>query len=181
MGKLIHSELCKKFLYTNKWYIYIYIRPCKWTKKNCGTWRCNWCARNNPQIIIKGTENSRNKRISRDHLNNIIIQISPNAEKSHRTFFGILAETFCQSNFSGKLSANASVKNSERSNNNNNNCMLFVFWVFFFFFYLLIFTLEKKSVINERKRKKNNTRNITIQSRLHRNKWRKRKTTNTSQ
>ena len=43
---------------------------------------CNWCTRNNPQRIEKGTGRFRNQRMSRDHPNDSIVKIGQYTEKS---------------------------------------------------------------------------------------------------
>ena len=60
-----------------------------------------------------------NKRMSGDHPNYSIIEISQNTEKR-------LEETCCHTNCSEKLLANTAVKNSQRTNNNNNLYLFFI-------------------------------------------------------
>ena len=49
-----------------------------------GDTNCNWCTRNNPQRIDKGTGGLGYKRMSRDHPDYSIIKIGQNTEKSPR-------------------------------------------------------------------------------------------------
>ena len=42
----------------------------------------DWCARNNPQRLDKGTGRRRNQRTSEDHPDDCIIKFSQNTEKS---------------------------------------------------------------------------------------------------
>ena len=52
------------------------------TEKPIGDTYCNWCARNNPQMLGKGIGRLRNQRTSGDHPDNSIIKIGQNTEKS---------------------------------------------------------------------------------------------------
>ena len=43
---------------------------------------CNWCARNNPQMLSKEIRRLKNQRTTRDHSEYGIIKLSQNTEKS---------------------------------------------------------------------------------------------------
>ena len=47
-----------------------------------GDTNCNWCARNNPQMLGKGIGRLRNQTTSRNHPDYTIIKIGQNTEKS---------------------------------------------------------------------------------------------------
>ena len=66
---------------------------------------CDWCTRYNPQKLGKGTRKLRNQSQSREHPNYIIIKIGQKTEM----------ESCCLSESGEKPSANAGVKNSQKS------------------------------------------------------------------
>ena len=47
-----------------------------------GNTNCNWCTRNGPQKLGKGTGRAGNQRTSRDHRNYTITKVGKNTEKS---------------------------------------------------------------------------------------------------
>ena len=64
-----------------------YLDPARELKKtmeniNDGDTNCNWCAWCNHQIIGTGTGGVGNERMSRNHPNHSIVEISQNTEKS---------------------------------------------------------------------------------------------------
>ena len=76
-----------------------------------GDANCKWCARYCHQRIYTGTGERKNKRTSGDYPNYSIIKIVQNTEKSP----GDLRRFAVTQDPSGKPSANAGVKNSQRS------------------------------------------------------------------
>ena len=87
--------------------------------ENDGDTNCNWCPLYSHQIFDSGTEGLGNKRTIGDHPS--IAEISQNTEKSPRDLRK-LAIT------SGKPSANADMKKSQkRKNNVILNCKLDIF------------------------------------------------------
>ena len=74
-----------------------------------GYTNCNLCARYSHQRIGAGTGGLRNKRMSGDHPNYSIIEISQNTKKSPGDLrrFAVIQDP------SGKSSANAGMKNSQ--------------------------------------------------------------------
>ena len=73
-----------------------------------GDTNCNWCAPNNPQIFVKVTGGHGNKKTSGDHLDSSVIKIG-------REEYWRLGEICCHLSPCEKRSANAGVKNSQRS------------------------------------------------------------------
>ena len=67
-------------------------RELKKKQNNYGSWsngdtNCNWCTWNGTQRLGKGAGRVGNRRISRDHHNSCIVQISQNTEKSSVKMF----------------------------------------------------------------------------------------------
>ena len=117
--KLFRYVLCAFCAYTVQKGVY---EPCKRIEKktvehesDCDT-NCDWCSGYSYPKIDTGIGGLGNRRTSGDHPNYIFIKISQSTEKSPRD-----RRRLAVTHSWGKPSANAGVKNSQKSDNNNNN------------------------------------------------------------
>ena len=68
-----------------------------------GYTNCNWCIRNDPERIGKGTERLGNKMTSREHSDYCITKISQNTEKSPGDFRSIVVTQTPVKNYQLKI------------------------------------------------------------------------------